>query len=97
MKAIKEAQTLDINDNCTTCGSILDIGAVITESDTLLNVEFELSESGLKAAENLAEQANANFKSVDTKITEQESKVLLSLNFDVAVEKMLFQMQNEGL
>ena len=97
MKAIKDAQSLDINDNCTTCGSMLDIGAVINESDTLLKIEFELTEEGKQSAQELVVQAQKSFNNVTAEISETESNIILTLDFDVAVEKMLFQMQNKGL
>ncbi len=97
MKAIKQAQSLDINDNCTTCGSMLDIGAVINETDTLLEMNFELSYQGLKSAKETAEQARKKFENIKVIIEEQDNQTILKLEFDVAVEKMLFQMQNLGL
>ncbi len=97
MKAIKQAQSLDINDDCTTCGLIPDIGAVINESDTLLKIEFELTEEGKQSAQQLAGHAQQNFSNVKVELTEAGSDFILTLDFDLAVEKMLFQMQNKGL
>ncbi|MCD8476437.1 MAG: hypothetical protein LRY40_09340 [Shewanella fodinae] len=40
MKSIKEAQSDLVNDTCAECGSFVDIGAVVEESDVLLQLPF---------------------------------------------------------
>ncbi|MBM7074054.1 DUF406 family protein [Shewanella sp. 202IG2-18] len=97
MKAIKEAQNLDINDNCTTCGSTLDIGAVINEEDNVLEIKLDLTEQAELEVISLVSEAQKQFETVKYTIDKSEHSLILKLEFDVAVEKMLFQIQKLGL
>lgn len=93
MKGIIAAQAHTVNDTCTDCGSFVDIGAVIDEHDTLLELHF----SGVNAqidADTLAERAKARFSQTLAKSVLTESGVSLQLTFDVSAEKMIFQLEN---
>ncbi|MDN5369516.1 DUF406 family protein [Shewanella fodinae] len=93
MKSIKEAQSDLVNDTCAECGSFVDIGAVVEESDVLLQLPF--SGKAAKAdAEALADKAKARFNDVIVRLTEQDNVWLLQLEFGCSAEKMIFQLQN---
>ncbi|WP_133407336.1 DUF406 family protein [Parashewanella tropica] len=94
MKSIKRNQSLDVNDTCNTCGAFVDVGAVIGEDDKELIILFSGSSSE-KEAQQMLEIATSQFDDVKYHIESNEDKTTLVLTFAVAVEKMLFQMQNK--
>ncbi|GGI85170.1 DUF406 family protein [Shewanella gelidii] len=93
MKSIRESQSPNVNDTCTDCGSFADIGAVIEENDTLLEVEL-FGETAEQKAEELVNLALKKFDGVTSSIEKLEDKILLKLDFGFSAEKMIFQMQN---
>ncbi|WP_198783380.1 DUF406 family protein [Shewanella putrefaciens] len=93
MKGIIAAQAHTVNDTCTDCGSFVDIGAVIDEHDTLLELQF----NGVNAqsdADAMANRAKARFSQTHAKTVPTDSGVSLQLTFDVSAEKMIFQLEN---
>ncbi|WP_372872820.1 DUF406 family protein [Shewanella sp.] len=92
MKAIKENQNPSVNDTCTDCGSYMDIGAVISADDIHMSVTFS-GECALEQARALQQKAIKRFAAVQTDISEIGHDVELKLTFDVAAEKMIFQME----
>lgn len=92
MKAIKDNQSHQVNDTCTDCGSFVDIGAVIGEDDTELLLTFG-GDDAFEQARALQEKAVARFSEVHYEIAETVDGVVLKLNFDVAAEKMIFQLE----
>ncbi len=93
MKSIREGQSSNVNDTCTDCGSFADIGAVIDEQDTVL--EIALSGEGAQArAEQFITNAQDKFEGVTSNLSETEQGLLLSLTFAFSAEKMIFQLQN---
>ncbi|KFZ37341.1 hypothetical protein HR45_11860 [Shewanella mangrovi] len=93
MKSIKDAQSSLVNDTCAECGSYVDIGAVIEESDTLLKVEF-VGESAIEQAEQLGQQAKARFADVTYQVQAMVDGAQLLVNFGCSAEKMIFQLQH---
>ncbi|MCH1927041.1 YfcZ/YiiS family protein [Shewanella sp. C32] len=93
MKSIKDAQSSLVNDTCAECGSYVDIGAVVEEGDTKL--QLNLAGANAKAeAGMLAEQAQQRFADAVVELQEQEHSVQLSIVFGCSAEKMIFQLQH---
>lgn len=93
MKGIIAGQAVTVNDTCTDCGSFVDIGAVIDEQDTVLELSFAGAEAEVEATKML-ERAQARFSQTQGNIVQDEASVTLKLVFDVSVEKMIFQLEN---
>ncbi|WP_330148739.1 DUF406 family protein [Shewanella xiamenensis] len=93
MKGIIAGQTPTVNDTCTDCGSFVDIGAVIDEQDTVLELQFTGGEAENEAAK-MVERAQTRFRHTQASVTRGETGVTLKLVFDVSVEKMIFQLEN---
>ncbi|MCL1121167.1 YfcZ/YiiS family protein [Shewanella seohaensis] len=93
MKGIIAGQAATVNDTCTDCGSFVDIGAVIDEQDTVLELSFAGAEAEVEATKML-ERAQARFSQAQGNIVQDEVGVTLKLVFDVSVEKMIFQLEN---
>ncbi|WP_394131590.1 DUF406 family protein [Shewanella maritima] len=88
---IIEKQT-NVNDTCTDCGSYADIGTVIDEFDTQL--EIKSSETKQQLAD-LLDKAKKRFSNVKSELRAQDNEQVLILVFDVAAEKMIFQLENQ--
>ncbi|MCL2919307.1 DUF406 family protein [Shewanella litorisediminis] len=95
MKAIKTNQSSSVNDTCTDCGSFVDIGAVIGEEDTVLTLELSGEDADVRA-QYLLDLAVTRFGDVTGQIDPTDAGFRLRLNFDVAAEKMIFQLE-QGL
>lgn len=93
MKGIIAAQAPTVNDTCTDCGSFVDIGAVIDEHDTLLELHFSGANAQLDA-DAMTERAKTRFNYVSAKDLVTDVGVSLQLTFDVSAEKMIFQLEN---
>ena len=85
-------------DVCEACGTIVELGSVISENDTLLVLPFNgpnkasveaLAEKYIKAAKNRFEtvEVSVTFEEVNNTV---ESKVVLQ--FDCTAEKLIFEM-----
>lgn len=94
MKSIKEGQSLNVNDTCTDCGSFADIGAVIDEKDTLLEIIL-LGDDAQVRADDYTAKARAKFENVVADVTTDERGLILNLTFEFSAEKMIFQLQNQ--
>ena len=92
LERIKKEQT-NVNDTCTDCGSFVDIGAVIDEFDTKIVMEFDLK-TGMEEANSLSNKAKSRFPDTISEIKTTTDNVVLTLEFAVTVEKMLFQLEN---
>lgn len=93
MKGIIAGQAPTVNDTCTDCGSFVDVGAVIDEQDTLLELQFTGTEAEDEAAKVIA-VAQARFSHTQANVTRHAAGVTVKLVFDVSVEKMIFQLEN---
>ena len=93
MKSIKAAQSDLVNDTCAECGSFVDIGTVLEEDDTLLQLDF-VGETAVADAAAIVEQTAARFS--DAAITQQatDDGVRLAINFSCSAEKIIFQLQH---
>lgn len=93
MKGIIAGQASTVNDTCTDCGSFVDIGAVIDEQDTALELTFTGAQAEVDAT-NMLERAQARFSQTQGNIVPNNAGATLTLVFDVSVEKMIFQLEN---
>ncbi|MFQ6371001.1 DUF406 family protein [Shewanella sp. YIC-542] len=93
MKSIKEAQSDLVNDTCAECGSYVDIGAVVEESDIVLQLTFT-GDAAKEDAQALADKAKARFNDVVVNLVQQNDDWQLALEFGCSAEKMIFQLQN---
>ncbi|MFB2733197.1 DUF406 family protein [Shewanella mangrovisoli] len=93
MKGIIAGQAATVNDTCTDCGSFVDIGAVIDEQDTMLELSFAGAQAEIEASKML-ERAQARFSQTQGNTVKNDAGVILKLVFDVSVEKMIFQLEN---
>ncbi|RLV60606.1 DUF406 family protein [Parashewanella curva] len=94
MKSIKQNQLLDVNDTCNTCGAFVDVGAVIGEDDKQLVVSLS-GDRAEQEAQDLIAAATSQFSDVSYHLDSINNELVLTFDFVVAVEKMLFQMQNK--
>ncbi|WP_417762627.1 DUF406 family protein [Shewanella sp.] len=93
MKSIQDAQSSLVNDTCAECGSFVDIGAVVEEGDTKL--QLNLSGDNARAeAGMLAEQATQRFADAVVELQQQGNDVQLNIEFGCSAEKMIFQLQH---
>jgi len=90
--------TTQENDVCEACGTIVELGSVIAEDDTLLILPFSgpdkasveaLADKYIKAAKTRFETVDVSveFKDIDGGV---ESKV--SLRFECTAEKLIYEM-----
>lgn len=90
-----ESKTQDLITEC--CGAYMDVGAVIAEEDTILNLPIEASSEADARAEfdKLAEAAKARFADVKADaVWQAESHTLQAkLIFSCAAERLIFEMQ----
>ncbi|MBB1267967.1 DUF406 family protein [Shewanella sp. SR44-3] len=81
-----------VNDSCNTCGSFVDIGTVIEANDGELEIRLQGENAEVDAA-CLKEKALQRFKSVSASMKSIDDGVILALNFEYTVEKMIFQLE----
>lgn len=93
IKQIRKQQT-NVNDNCADCGSFVDIGAVVEEQDTVLQLSFTGDEA-LTEAQMLQHTAKQRFSGTKTDIKDNGLEVSLVLDFAFSAEKMIFQLENQ--
>ncbi|MCL1048966.1 YfcZ/YiiS family protein [Shewanella abyssi] len=93
MKNIQTAQSDLVNDTCNDCGSFVDVGAVIDEHDTVLELMLS-GEDAAKLANEVAAKASSRFADVASEITTAGDDVKLVITFSFSAEKMIFQLEN---
>ncbi len=93
MKNIQKAQSDLVNDTCNDCGSFVDVGAVIDEHDTVLELTLTGENASILANE-VAEKAKNRFEEVGSEITTDGEQHTLTLTFSFSAEKMIFQLEN---
>lgn len=93
MKNIQKAQSDLVNDTCNDCGSFVDVGAVIDEHDTVLELTLT-GENASKLANEVAEKAINRFEEVRSEIATNGDQLTLTLTFSFSAEKMIFQLEN---
>lgn len=83
---------------CEACGTIVELGSVINEDDTILVLPFSGSDkAGVeKLAKKYIDAAKAKFSSVEVTIeefTEENNfSLMVSLQFECTAEKLIFEM-----
>ena len=93
MKNIQQAQATTVNDTCNTCGSFVDIGAVIEENDTELRLTFT-GDDAVNQAGQISQLAKSRFSDTQVTINKVNDDIELVLVFSVTAEKMIFQLEN---
>ncbi|MCL1144628.1 DUF406 family protein [Shewanella sp. 10N.261.52.F9] len=93
MKNIQQAQSNLVNDTCTDCGSFVDVGAVIDEHDTVLELELN-GENCQQLANDIIAKAQQRFDDVTADSQVEDQSVKISLTFAFTAEKMIFQLEN---
>ncbi len=90
-----ESKTQDLITDC--CGAYMDVGAVISEEDTVLTLPIEASSEADARAEfeGLVAAAKGRFADVKSDALWQEDKHTLQgkLVFSCAAERLIFEMQ----
>ncbi|PKF60490.1 hypothetical protein CW745_14870 [Psychromonas sp. psych-6C06] len=85
-------------DVCEACGTIVELGSVIAEDDTVLVLPFAGAEQAdvNKLAEKYINAAKARFETVEVSqvnsATEQGFSCEVSLKFECTAEKLIFEM-----
>lgn len=92
------SQDKNTDEVCEACGSIVELGSVITEDDTVLILPFAGADrvSVEQLAEKHIDAAKARFATVEvtTKETMEANSVTIevSLHFECTAEKLIFEM-----
>ncbi len=92
------SQDQNTNDVCEACGTIVELGSVITEDDTVLILPFTGADKASveQLAQKYIDAAKARFATVE--VTTQESHgadsvtLEVSLSFECTAEKLIFEM-----
>jgi len=92
------SQDKNTNDVCEACGTIVELGSVIGEDDTVLVLPFagHSKEAVAQLAQKYIDAAQTRFPEVV--VATQESSdadgehIALSLTFDCTAEKLIFEM-----
>jgi len=85
-------------DVCEACGTIVELGSVIAEDDTVLVLPFEGTDEASvnKLAQKYIDAAKARFATVEVSqtltTTEQGFACQLTLGFECTAEKLIFEM-----
>lgn len=83
-----------VNDTCNPCGSFVDIGTVIEAQDTELLIHLK-GQQAEQDASRLSEKAKVRFKTTTASMKTTSEGVILGLNFEYTVEKMIFQLEEQ--
>jgi uncharacterized protein YfcZ (UPF0381/DUF406 family) len=91
--------TTDKNDDVSeACGSLVELGSVINEDDTVLVLPFTGTDSATvnKLAEKYIDAAKVRFATVEVNFQEttaaEEVTLQVSLGFECTAEKLIFEM-----
>ncbi|MCP4322342.1 MAG: DUF406 family protein [Psychromonas sp.] len=85
-------------DVCEACGTIVELGSVITEGDTVLVLPFEgtIQSEVQQLAQKYIDAAKARFATVEVKQEELPSEqgfaCKITLTFECTAEKLIFEM-----
>ncbi|WP_179287577.1 DUF406 family protein [Paraferrimonas haliotis] len=86
------------NDNPLTqvadcCGNFVEIGTVISETDTEMTLNFgDINEASLAQLELQRQAIVARFNNAQVKQVEANGQLQLQVIFEVAAEKLIYQM-----
>ncbi|MEI6897457.1 MAG: DUF406 family protein [Psychromonas sp.] len=95
---MSEGQSSNEADACDACGTIVELGSVITGDDTVLVLPFEgdSQEEVKKLAEKYCDAAKARFETVvisqKRSTTEKGFACEVTLQFECTAEKLIFEM-----
>ena len=95
---MSEKNNSNESDVCEACGTIVELGSVIKEDDTVLVLPFEgVDPAGVnKLAQKYIAAAKARFDTVEVNkaesTTEQGFSIELTLTFECTAEKLIFEM-----
>jgi uncharacterized protein YfcZ (UPF0381/DUF406 family) len=88
--AMAVGQRVDETRDC--CDGFVDIGNIVEANDTVLEVHFNGLTSQVGAAR-LQLKAEHKYKNVSASMKVMDDGVILSLNFEYTVEKLIFQLE----
>ncbi|WP_236546641.1 DUF406 family protein [Psychromonas sp. L1A2] len=97
-KETSQKNQVQENEVCEACGTIVELGSVITEDDTQLVLPFSgpTKESVEALAEKYIKAAKARFETVeitvDYKEVESTIESEVTLQFECTAEKLIFEM-----
>ena len=97
-KETSQKSQVQENEVCEACGTIVELGSVITEDDTQLVLPFSgpTKESVEALAEKYIKAAKARFETVeitvDYKEVESTIESKVTLQFECTAEKLIFEM-----
>lgn len=95
---VSESTTSQENDVCEACGTIVELGSVIAEDDTVLILPFSGPDKASveKLADKYISAAKARFETVVVTVSfEEEDNVVnskVSLAFECTAEKLIYEM-----
>jgi len=95
---MSEDKNSNESDVCEACGTIVELGSVIAEDDTVLVLPFNgADEAGVnKLAQKYIDAAKARFATVEVSqantTTEQGFSSSVTLTFECTAEKLIFEM-----
>ncbi|GLS92156.1 hypothetical protein GCM10007916_32260 [Psychromonas marina] len=95
---MSEDKNTNESDVCEACGTIVELGSVIAEDDTVLVLPFEgADQAGVnKLAQKYIDAAKARFETVE--VTREEATTAqgfscnVTLAFECTAEKLIFEM-----
>ena len=80
-------------DVCEACGSIVELGSVITADDTELRLPFSGEATAVdQLVTKYSEAAKARFSTVEINVEKKSGGSELSLRFECTAEKLIFEM-----
>lgn len=80
-------------DVCEACGTIVELGSVITADDTELRLPFSGEEEAVALlVQKYSEAAKARFSTVEINVKKNSGGSDLSLRFECTAEKLIFEM-----
>ena len=95
---MSEENNTNESDVCEACGTIVELGSVINEDDTVLVLPFDgADQAGVnKLAQKYIDAAKARFETVEVtkedSTTEQGFACKVTLAFECTAEKLIFEM-----
>lgn len=95
---MSEDKNTNESDVCEACGTIVELGSVIAEDDTVLVLPFEgADQAGVKKlAQKYIDAAKGRFETVEVTLeeaaTEQGFNCKVTLAFECTAEKLIFEM-----
>ncbi|WP_163937726.1 DUF406 family protein [Paraferrimonas sp. SM1919] len=81
-----------IKDDCTTCGSPVEMGSIIDNQDLDLTIKLEKPDIDSQWQQ-MSEQLTQRFPEARMKILEHTSHYQVVISFSCGVEKILYQLE----